>query len=410
VILPDAGPGTRRILAAGFLAAALSAPGQTFFVTLYVPEIADALALGPVTISTLYGVATLLGAALLPLLGAWADRWPASRFLGAVVAGIGLSMVLLASATGPVSLMLAWIALRCLGQGAVGVGMLTALSRAFVAYRGRALAIGTLGHPFGEMVFPISIAVLLAMAGWRQSLLVFAALYLLLGAPLVAVWLRGVPRHIGVRPGDDPPSATGSAGARGLGDAARTRVFWLATLALTAAPVVVTALLFHQVVFFEGTGLSRHDVPLALIYFAAAEVVATILTGRMVDDGDLRAPLALSSAALAIATFSLGLPVAPDVRIALYGLTLGYATGAAGVAGAALWPVYFGVAIVGRIRALTGGIRNAATAGAPLLVAVVAERADLDSARLVLALCGAIALVLALALPRPPHPSARADR
>jgi hypothetical protein len=38
----------------------------------------------PLSISLVYGVATLSGAALLPLFGLWADRSSAARFLGAV--------------------------------------------------------------------------------------------------------------------------------------------------------------------------------------------------------------------------------------------------------------------------------------------------------------------------------------
>lgn len=403
------GPAAHGLLAAGFLAAALSAPGQTFFVTLYVPEIANALALSPVTISTLYGVATLLGATLLPFLGAWADRWSASRFLGMVVAGLGLSMLTLAYATGPLALTTAWTVSRCLGQGAIGVGLLAALSRAFVLKRGRALAIGTLGHPFSEFVFPITIVGLVALVGWRDSLLVFAALYLVLFTPMIVAGLRTVPHHTQLAHDGGPTDTADGTETPRLGDAVRTRVFWLATTVLTAAPVIVTALLFHQVAFFEGAGLSRLDVPLALMYFAAAQVGATILTGRMVDAGALRAALALSSAALAISTVCLALPLANSVRVALYGIVLGYAVGAAAVAGAALWPAYFGLTVIGRIRALTSGIRNGATAGAPLLVALVVESTGLEAAALVLTGIGTVAFVIALSLPHPPRPLVHVD-
>ncbi|MEX2662008.1 MAG: MFS transporter [Vicinamibacterales bacterium] len=389
------------MLAAAFLAAAVSAPGQTFFVALYVPEIARGLGLTAVAISSVYGMATLAGAALLPFVGTWADRWTAPRFLGAVVGGLGVALMALASASGPVMLGLAWTALRCLGQGAVGVGLLAAISRTFVDRRGRALAIGNLGHPFGEFLFPAAIAALLAVTSWRQSLLTFAVLYLVVFAPMVAVGLRAVPRALpaAVR----QPERQGSVGAEGfrLGEAVRTREFWVATAVLTAAPVVVTALLFHQVAFFEGMGLSRLDTPVALMYFAAAQVAATVLTGRLVDQGALRGSLALSCLALAGSPVCLALPLPEAMRVGLYGSALGYATGGAAVAGGALWPAYFGLAAIGKIRALTSGIRNAATAGAPLLVAIVVERSDLASALLVLVSIGVVALLLTLSLPQP---------
>jgi sugar phosphate permease len=395
----------RRVLAAGFFAAALSAPGQTYFVSLYVPEISLALGMSAVAISGVYGAATLLGAALLPFLGTWADRWSAARFLGAVVVGLGLSMLALASAGGPLMLAVAWTLARCLGQGAIGVGVLSALSRTFHLRRGRALAIGTLGHPFGEAVFPGVIALLLVLTSWRHSLVLLAGLYVVVFAPLVAVGLERVPRTRMADAGT--PDGRHQAPAA-LGEALRTWRFWTATLVLTAAPVVVTALLFHQVAFFEGAGLSRAYVAIALMYFAAAQVVATVLTGRMVDGGHLRTPLALSCLALIGSVLALGLQAPDAVRVGLYGLTLGYATGAAGVAGAALWPAYFGDAAEGRIRALTSGIRNAATAGAPLAVAVVIDRGDLLAGQHVLIAVSACALLLVALLPRAPLMHGRA--
>ncbi|HUF81808.1 MAG TPA: hypothetical protein VMN03_11770, partial [Burkholderiales bacterium] len=191
------------------------------------------------------------------------------------------------------------------------------------------------------------------------------------------------------------------AGIVRLADAARLRVFWVATAILTAAPVIVTAFLFHLVAFFEGTGLSRLDAPVALMYFAGAQIAATLLTGRQVDHGALRGPLAISCVALIGGPVSLTLPLPDAVRIALYGSGLGYATGAAGVAGGALWPAYFGLAAIGRLRAFTGGIRNAATAGAPLMVAVFVQRSELATAGLVLVAIGAMALLLTLSLPPP---------
>jgi hypothetical protein len=394
--------GSWAILAGTFLAAALSAPGQTFFVTLYVPEITAALDLTPVAIAGVYGTATLVGAALLPFVGMLADWWSASRFLGVIIASLGVSLVALASADGPVTLGLAWAALRCLGQGAVGVGVLAALSRTFVERRGRALALGNLGHPVGECFFPTAIATLVAVTSWRASLLWFAAVYVVVCAPLVATAMRPVPEASRASSGKAGMGRAAGADIVRTSDAARMPVFWVATAVLTAAPVVVTAFLFHLVAFFEGTGLSRLDAPVALMYFAAAQIGATLVTGQQVDRGALRGPLILSCVALIGAPLALPLPLPNAMRVALYGIGLGYATGAAAVAGGALWPAYFGVAAVGRLRALTSGIRNAATAGAPLLVAVVVQRSDLTTARLVLVLLGAIALLLTISLPPSP--------
>lgn len=127
----------------------------------------------------------------------------------------------------------------------------------------------------------------------RSAQNLLAGLYLVLFTPAVVAWLRSTPHA-------DPaaPAATDDAEwvPNGLSVALRTPVFWTATLVLTVAPIVVTALLFHQVAFFEHAGLARTQVPIALMYFAAAQVGATVLGGGMIDRGRLRAALAASRA------------------------------------------------------------------------------------------------------------------
>jgi hypothetical protein len=107
------------VVGLGFLASALSSPGQSFVIALDLEPVMADLGMSRVAISSWYAIATLLAAA---------------RTVTALV--------------------VAFVFLRLLGQGAIALGTLTATVRWFRRYRGRALAVVGLGYAFGQMVFP----------------------------------------------------------------------------------------------------------------------------------------------------------------------------------------------------------------------------------------------------------------
>jgi MFS family permease len=142
------------VVGLGFLASALSSPGQSFVIALDLEPVMADLGMSRVAISSWYAIATLLAAACLPVLGGLADRVPGGRFLAAVLALLAAAMLGFAAARTVTALVVAFVFLRLLGQGAIALGTLTATVRWFRRYRGRALAVVGLGYAFGQMVFP----------------------------------------------------------------------------------------------------------------------------------------------------------------------------------------------------------------------------------------------------------------
>jgi predicted MFS family arabinose efflux permease len=113
------------VVGACLLCAALSAPGQSFALALYMEPIAGELKTSRVDVAAVYAWATLAAAAVLPLAGRVADRSSSRFYLGAVIGLMGLSMLLLSTVSSLSLLAVAFFALRLLGQGAIGLGVLT---------------------------------------------------------------------------------------------------------------------------------------------------------------------------------------------------------------------------------------------------------------------------------------------
>jgi MFS family permease len=397
------------VVAVGFACSALSSPGQSFAISFYVDELMAASGLTRVQLSSVYAGATLGAAALLPYVGAWADRLPARLFLSGVLALLGLAILGLGATVGPLSLVLAFFALRLLGQGAINLGTLTATVRWFYRYRARALALVTLGYAAGELLFPWLIFGLQGWLGWRGSLAVLGAAYLLALAPLSSVLLRE-------RRPDEPLDGEAGSPEPGAGGApvehdwplraiVRRPSFWAIVLLVCIPPFVITAAIFHQVALFASLGWAEELVPLAFTTFALAGIVATYAAGLALERSPARLGIVLSLLLYGLAFLSPLLALRPLAGALLYGGLLGIASGTIATTNSVIWPDYYGIAALGRVKGVVNACRNGSTAlGPPLAAALATAEGRFLTPLLVFAALSVAGGLLALLLRRPGAP------
>jgi MFS family permease len=338
------------VVGVGFLCSALSSPGQSFAISLYLDHLIADFGISRVELSSLYAVATLVAAVCLPLIGGLSDRVSGRRFLTPTLVLLAFAMLFFSRAESALALGAAFFFLRLLGQGAIGLGTLTVTVRWFRRYRGRALALVSLGYAFGEIVFPGVIYALIGAVGWRGSLVVLAGLYLFLFVPLVGGLLREraevrEPLDGEVLPESPGPSPLAHAAEHSfsLRETLRIPVFWGMLLCVSVPPLVMTAVIFHQVALFAGRGWSAALVPPAFMAFAVGGVIATYSTGLALERVPSRIGVTVSMALTVVAFASLMLPLAPLPGALLYGSMLGLSAGTVAAANSIVWPDYFGI-------------------------------------------------------------------
>lgn len=383
-------PGARLILA-GVLASALSSPGQSFGIAFYVEAILRDLPISRTTLASLYGTATLLAAIALPAVGTLADRVSPRRFLPVTVALLGAALLFMSVAQGPLLLFAALVGMRLLGQGAIGLGNITSVSRAYDRHRAKALAIVTLGYPVGEIIFPTLFVLSISAMGWRGSLQLFGLGYLVIAS--VVLW--GI---IGATPAaaERTPNATmatpESDSAWLFREVLRHPVFLMSALVSAALPLVMTGVLFHQIALFERLGWGAGAVPAALIGFALGGVTGTLVAGGTLDRINPSWGFVGSGVAglIAVGTTTLANPI-PIVFATLLGVASGLGGGANGL----IWSHHFGLPMLGRIKGVVTSMRNGATALGPPLVAIQLGRSDMAGPALWL-VAGVFAMIAVL--------------
>ena len=390
------------IVGLSFLACALSSPGQSFAISLYIEEVMVSLDASRLQVSSIYGSMTLLAAFFLPLVGNLSDRTTGKVFLTWNLALLALAIAFFGFAQNLLMLAAAFFFLRLLGQGAIGLGTLTETVRWFRRYRGRALAVGGLGYAFGELVFPITIVALIGALGWRGSLWTFAGVYLILFVPLFALLMR--PRHPEeLLDGNQAPSKHLSSATPDeeeepsvdLKAALKTPVFWGLLLCVSVLPLVVTAVIFHQIALFDAVGWGAARVPLSFVFFALFGVISAYSAGIILERVPARFGIVVAML-VGVAAMMMAFVGGPSLAGSIaYGILLGTSSGLMSSSNALIWPNYYGVEALGAIKGVVNGVRNGATAlGPPLVAILIGPDEHFGVALIVL---GAISLLAALA-------------
>lgn len=267
-------------LAAGALLSFLSSFGQTFFISIFGGEIRAAFELSNGDWGLLYMIGTGASAMCMVFAGGLADRFRVRTLGITVVVLLACACVAMALNTSAALLVVVIFALRFLGQGMTHHVSVVAMARWFVATRGRALAIASLGFMLGEAVMPLFLVWLKAIIDWRTLWLLFA-LFCLAMTPVLYVLLK-LERTPQASAGKD--EATGIGGRHWTrAEALRNPIFWAMAPAVMSFSGFGTAFWFHQVHFAEIKGYAHLALVAVFPLGTATLAASTIMFGWLID-------------------------------------------------------------------------------------------------------------------------------
>lgn len=346
-----------------------------------------------------FTVGLLLGGLVAPLVGRELDRRGARLVMtmGSVLAALALVACALAPNIWAFSAAVIFAeAATCLVVYEAAFAGLTQIYR-HEARRGITLI--TLIAGFASTIFwPLTQWMLSAM-DWRWTLLVFAAVHLLVCAPLHATALRrAVPRGR-----DDIKEVPGAADPPMLLGPDRRRALILFTLAIVVSGLVTSAFPVHMLRIIENEGFSAQAAALIAMVMGPAQVLARfvevvgghrfdpLMTGR-VALGTLLASIALLLAMPA----SLGTAVA---FAAFYGAAQGLVT----IARATVPLQLFGANGYGALMGRITGLRFLANAASPFLFASAMTHLGIDTVLWISGMIAALAFGLFMMLRAPPR-------
>ncbi|MGA5442363.1 MFS transporter [Streptomyces griseoincarnatus] len=395
-----------RIVAYCALAMAMTAPGQTTGVSVFIdPLIAD-LGISRTQVSTAYLTGTLIGACAMPLVGRAIDRFGPRRVIATVGAVFGAILLGLSFVTGLVGLTAGFIGIRMAGQGALSLVATTTVAYWFDKRRGLALGITSAVGTAGISLAPVLFERLVADHGWRQAWAIEGIAVWLIVIPLALFGIRDRPADIGqhidgIAPGTDAASDAPLAGWP-LRKALRTGVFWAVAACLAASSMLTTGLNFHQIALLGERGLTPVEAAANFLPQTAAALIATLAAGALIDRLPPKAILITAMTILACAVLSARL-IAPGWTAIGYGILLGASNGLLRAVESATYPRYFGTAHLGAIRGSAHTLTIAASAFGPLAISLGHDLTNQYGTALIALAAFPVLAALAVALVREPH-------
>jgi MFS family permease len=334
----------------GFSMMGLSNFGQTFFISLHSAEIKASFGLSNTSFGALYSSVTLLSGLALLYSGRLIDHWSLPRFTTLTLVGFAAGCLLMGLAENVIALAIALFLLRHFGQGLSSHTGMTAISRAFTAQRGRAVAFIQLGYATTEGVFPLLLIGVLMWVGWQQSWLLAGGFLLFIALPVQAYFSRFAP----AAQADEADTGHGAIVA-GRREVLRDIRFYMLLPLYTASPFLLTGMFFHQVQLAQAYQWSLTALASAFAFYAVTKIITSLIFGALVDR---YTSLRLFPAA-----------IAPFAYLIFMGVNLGMAAPLSG----ALWPELFGTKNLGAIRSMTTAIVIFSTAAAPVLFSALLD-------------------------------------
>ena len=354
----------------GFLLAFFSSPGQTFFISLFSGQVRDELGLGHGEFGAIYAAGTLLSAACLVPAGRLVDTMRLRHIALLVIAGLGLAAASFSLVFSAAGLALGVFCLRFTGQGMMTHLYATAMTRRYVAERGRALAVAALGHPVSEFAMPVFALAMLALLDWRH---VWLATGLLAWAVMVPAALLGTRRLRGQDGGGLEGSAAGRDGRHWTRWEMLTHWrFWMLAGIVVAPGFCATGLLFHQIHFAEVKGVA---LPLWISgygFYAATNILGTFAGGMLVDRYSAARVAPALVANMALAPLMLYF-AAPGVMVYAYFVAFGLTQGMVYTSASPLWAELYGTRHLGGIKAIAQAMMVFSTALSPMLLGLMID-------------------------------------
>lgn len=390
-----------RIAGLSILIAALTGPGQTIGVSVFIDHFEADLDVSRSTVAACYLVGTLLAATALPRWGRVIDQLGVRRATTIIAAAFSVALAAMAGVTGIVSLAIGFLFIRMLGQGALSLASTVAVSLWFERRRGFVLGVVITASGALMALVPVALNQGIEAWGWRTTWLVAAGVVVSVLVPVSWLGLVDRPSSIGQYVDGEPPvepPGLGSgrptnvapaeseaeypaqpAGNDGWGvdrdTAMRSGSFWMLALVSGCVSWLVTALNFHQIALLGEAGLSTSEAAVMFLPQVLGAALAGVTAGVLVDRFGTRL---VPSAAMAFMVLTLVLAGSThdDRSVVVYAIVLGATTGISRTAITTVVPVWFGTAHLGSVTGALGVIGVAGSAVGPVALSLTADSLD----------------------------------
>ncbi|MGB7841360.1 MAG: MFS transporter [Salinimicrobium sp.] len=359
--------GNFRTVSFGWVLTFLSGFGQTFLISLYVPEILKAFSISEGTFGSIYAGCTVTASLIMLTVGHTVDHKPAKLVTALTVAGLAFSSILMGFSTNLVLLIVAITGLRLTGQGLLTHISMTIMSKQFVHDRGKALSFSSLGFSVSEALFPLLVSFIIAWFDWRIAAIASGSMLLLYLLRLKFTDLRTFDAQLSA---ENKPSVWSL--LKDYKSVVFDRRFGIMMPASFIWSFSATAVFFYQYVFVENKGWSVHLYATFFTVYAVTRFLFSLFGGMWVDKYSAKRLFRfyLVPASLGLLPFAFMNSI---IGALIFLVTAGVTMGVSGTVKTALIAELYGTEKMGVIRSVFTMFSVISTALGPLVVGLLMD-------------------------------------
>ncbi len=366
-----------RVALLATVTAALTGPGQTIGVSVFVDPMIETLDLTRSELSTAYLVGTLVGAVALLPVGRRIDRVGARRAMTLIGLAFGVGLLVMAGVQGFVTLVVGFTLIRWLGQGSLQLVSTLSITPWFERRRGFVFGLSASATAALMSFTPIVLGAAIGVVDWRIAWVLSALAIWLVVVPIARFGIIDRPADVGqYADGDpaphpsDPPAPVAFSHSRR--EALVQPRFWLLSAVIATTSMLITALNFHQISILGDQGLTVTEAAAMFLPQVIGALTAGLLVGALADRVPARFLLLLTMLLLAC-SLVLAAFLSPGWIILAYAISLGAAAGASRPLVATLLPRWYGLTHIGSIQGVSALVTVAASAAGPVALSLVSD-------------------------------------
>lgn len=249
------------------------------------------------------------------------------------------------------------------------------LNKWFVAKRGWALAVGSVGISLAGMITPVVLTAIVDDLGWRAGYTSLAVFVLVVVTPAALV-MRRTPEDHGLHPDGlvpapvDDDSAESAKPGLSRAQAVRTLSFWMLAAGFGLNAMALTSILVHAIPFATHAGFSRATASIAVSVAGLGNLSSKAVWAFALQRvGPRPLVMAAYSTSAVGALCMLAATTSVDQMMLMAGFFLyGFGFGGTIPLTEFLWATYFGRENIGAIRGISQPVSSLGSSFGPVLV------------------------------------------
>jgi MFS family permease len=345
------------------LAFFMSAPGQSYSISVFVNEYYSVFPYSETTLSSLYSVATILSGSLLLFMGRASDKYGPRKMMMLAGFMLALSAFFSSFVSNIFMIFISFFLLRYFGQGSLTLLPNALVPQWFEKNRALAISLSTIGGLLATMLIPSFNLWLIKSIGWEAAWRIWSLILIVIFIPVIFVFGADKPEDFDIEMEKQALKKDKSKYIEqvnhqihtfSLKEALKTKEFWIAGVISMIPSMFTTGMTFHFYNIMLLRNISNEGAAMIIGLIALPSFIIPFLAKPLIDKQPVRRVLSVTIFMMIISMFSLMYLVSGQFQAIVFILFYGLAIAIQAVTLNVLWPNYYG-------RKHLGSIRGAAT-------------------------------------------------